>query len=359
MNRKLGPVARATVAATAMVLLSATVASAHTPVAGAVRKYTQDTALQYKWEGSYPTWFTGAMGSAFGIDWTNTTYNNSRKPTFSYSASGAGTVSYKAPSGVAQCDIYPDWIGCSDNWGATNFKVILRNFTQAPTKSWIWVQTTGTCSGTCFDLRRVAAHEIEHVTLAVGSHDGQGESNTIMGSTTPSYDTTGWATHHVQKCDEAAFQLKYDLAALSGRYADCFDHVTGHGVNGLVSTATISAPVASACYGTALSITGRLEIQTNANYETLGGNPLASRTVLIDRKLRSAGSWPPTNYSSAVATNANTGNNWSRSFTESGTSGSITYDYRVRYLGEAGVDPVTSGVVSLTWRFPCPLGGGP
>lgn len=42
MNRKPGPVARAGAAATALILLSATVASAHTPVSGAVRKYTQD-----------------------------------------------------------------------------------------------------------------------------------------------------------------------------------------------------------------------------------------------------------------------------------------------------------------------------
>lgn len=295
----------------------------------------------------------GGDGVAFGIDWTNTTYNNSRKPTFSYSASGAGTVSYKAPSGVYRCDRY-DWIGCSTNWGLGSFQVILRNFTQAPTRPYSWVQTTGSCSGTCFDARRVAAHEIEHVTLGVGGHDEQGESNTIMASTTPWSPTSGWATHHVQKCDEAAFQLLYDLAALAGVYADCFDHITGHGVNGLVSTATASAPIASACYGTALSITGRLEILTNSNYGTLGGNPLASRTVFIDRKLHSAGTWTA-DYSSAVATNANTGTNWSRSFTENGTSGSVTYDYRAHYKGEAGVDAAYSGVVSLTWKAPpCP-----
>ncbi|MFH0751785.1 MAG: hypothetical protein V2B17_08110 [Chloroflexota bacterium] len=335
-----------------MILLSATVTLAHTPVAGAVREYSQDTALQYKWGGSYPTWFTGAMGSAFGIDWTNSTYNNSRKPTFSYAASGAGTVSYKSPFGVPACD--GDWIGCSTAWGSTSWQVILRNFTQAPVRPYSWVQTTGSCTGTCFDARRVALHEIEHVTLAVSGHDSQGETNTIMASTTPSSPATGWATHHVQKCDEAAFQLKYDLAALAGRYADCFDHIAGHGSTGLVSTATISAPVASACYGTALSITGRLEIQTNTNYGTLGGNPLASRTVYIDRKLHSSGTWTA-DYSSAVATNANTGNNWSRSLTQSGSSGSITYDYRAHYKGEAGVDPVYSGVVSLTWKAPpCP-----
>ncbi len=359
MNRRSAPVARATVAAVALLLLSATVVAAHTPVAGAVREYGQDTALQYKWEGTYPSWFTGAAGSAFGIDWTNSTYSNSRLPTFSYSASGTGTVSYKSPSGVPACDSVA-WVGCSTAWGSTSWRVILRNFSQAPLPPFTgtWVQATGSCSNTCFDARRVALHEIEHVTLAVSGHDGQGESNTIMAATTPSSPTTGWATHHIQKCDQAAAQLLYDLAALAGVYADCFDHVTGHGVSGLVSSATASAPVASACYGTALSINGRLEVQTNTNYGTLSGNPLASRTVYVDRKLHSAGTWT-VDYATAVANNSNTGNNWSRSFTESGTSGSVTYDFRAHYKGETGVDPAYSGVVSLTWRYPCPLSGSP
>ena len=360
MDARFRLVARAMAAAAVMFLVGATAASAHTPVAGAVREYAQGTALQYKWGAAYPSWFTGAMGSAFGIDWTNSTYSNSRVPTFSYSASGAGTVWYKSTTGIPQCD-GSNWIGCSNGWGSSSWQVFLRDFTQPPFPSGFtgtWVQTTGSCSNTCFDLRRVALHEIEHVTLGVGGHDAQGEVNTIMASATPSSPTTGWATHHIQKCDQAAAQLLYDLAALAGVYADCFDHVTGHGVVGLVSTATATAPVASACYGTALSISGRLEVQANANYGTLGGNPLASRTVYIDRKLQSSGTWT-VDYATTTASNANTGTNWSRSFTENGTSGSVTYDYRAHYRGETGVDPAYSGVVSLTWRYPCPLGPAP
>lgn len=357
MNRRSISLARAAVAAMAILLLSATVASAHTQVAGAVRNYSQDTALPYKWGGPYPTWFTGAMGSAFGIDWTNSTYNNSRKPTFSYSASGAGTVIHDSTTGVFGCDSVA-WIGCAAGWGLTTWRVWVRDFAKAPAlPAYKWVQTTGTCSNTCFDLRRVALHEIEHVTLAVSGHDSQGETNTIMASTTPSSPTTGWATHHIQKCDAAAAQILYDVANTAGVYADCFDHIAGHGVNGLISSASASAPIASACYGTALSITGRLEIQANANYGHLGGNPLSSRTVFIDRKLRAASTWTVDDASAAASNSA--GNNWSRSFTQTGSSGSITYDYRAHYKGEAGVDPVYSSVVSLTWRYPCPLSGGP
>lgn len=351
MNRILGPVARAAAAALAMLLVGATVVSAHTPVAGAVREFSPGTSLQYGWGGVYPTWFTGALGSAFGADWTTSAWNNAQKPTFSYVAGGAGTVSYEPTTAVPACNLIA-WIGCANNWGTTTWNVWVRDFTRSPTLPYRWVQTTGTCSGTCFDLRRVALHEIEHVTLSVSNHDEQGELNTVMASVTPWSPTTGWNTHHVQKCDEAAFQLLYDLSAMAGVYADCFDHVTGHGVGGLVSTATASAPIASTCYGTALSITGRLAIQTNTNYGTLSNNPLASRTVYIDRKLHSSSTWTA-DYSSAVATSAGTGNNWSRSFSQTGSSGSITYDYRAHYKGEAGVDPGYSSVVSLTWSSVC------
>jgi hypothetical protein len=359
MDARIRLLAGATAAA-ALVLLVATAASAHTPIAGAERRYPQDTTLQYKWGGSYPSWFTNAMGFAFGIDWTNSRYSNARLPKFSYSASGAGTVWYKSTTGFRECDDV-DWVGCANRFGQPNWEVFLRDFTQNPKPqsfTGTWVQTTGSCSNTCFDLRRVALHEIVHVTMGVRLHDPQLERDTIMRDRVPWSPNFGWDTHHIRRCDRAAAQLKYDLAALAGGYADCFDHIAGAGVAGLVSTLTASAPVTSACYGTALTISGRLEIQQNANYETLAGNPLASRTVFIDRKLRSSSTWT-LNFATATASNANTGNNWSRSFTESGGSTSVTYDYRARYRGETGVDPASSGVVSLTWRHPCPLATGP
>lgn len=174
MDTRIRLLAGSTAAAALLLLFVTTAASAHTPVAGAERRYPQDTTLQYKWGGSYPSWFTNAMGFAFGIDWTNSTYSNARLPKFSYSASGAGTVWYTSSTGLYGCDSV-DWVGCA----------------------------------------------------------------------------------------------------------------------------------------------------------------------------------------TATASNANTGNNWSRSFTESGGSTSVTYDYLARYRGETGVDAASSGVVSLTWRHPCPLGTGP
>lgn len=223
------------------------VALAHLPVGGAVKEYVDYTSLPSKWGASgYPSWFTNGMATAFGADWPSSSYNNTRMPTFSYSSSGAGTVWYKGTTGIAACDGNNQWIGCSSGWGSTSWNVWLRNFAANGYDSFGWYDT-GSCSGTCFDSRRVALHEIEHVSLAVTNHDSQGELNTIMGSATPSYPNSGWNTHQIQRCDESAAQLLYDVAASAGPYADCFDHITNHGTYGLVTSGTVAATSYGVC----------------------------------------------------------------------------------------------------------------
>ncbi len=131
------------------------------------------------------------------------------------------------------------WIGCSAGWSTATWQIWLRDFSQSGLGDSGWIDS-GSC-GTCFDARRVALHEIEHVTLGVANHDGQGELYTIMGSATPSRPSQGWNTHQIQRCDEAAAQLLYDVASSAGVYAGCFDHILHHGTSGLVSAATVAA----------------------------------------------------------------------------------------------------------------------
>ena len=54
-----------------------------------------------------------------------------------------------------------------------------------------------------------------------------------------------------------------------------------------------------------------------------------------------------------ATTSAQTGYNWSRSFTENPAI-TTTYDYRLHYLGEAGVAASYSATLSLTFLKPCP-----
>jgi hypothetical protein len=346
--------ARVPAAVTAGIVISQLVvgqASAHVPNPGAAQLYDNSpvVTLSYKWGGSPPAWLTGAAQTALETDYPNRAFNNSRMPVFAFSATGSGQVVYSSAA-LSPCGTgNPDWLQCATGGGGTSWRIYLRNFGASGKTSWYWYQQTNTCPAgkTCWDVRRALMHEILHITMAA-SHDAQGESNTVMASTTPWSPNVGWNTHHIQRCDEAAAQLKYGVVNSAGVIADCFDDIAGHGVNGLISVATTSATSYAGCTGQGVSAAGRLAIKTTANYERLSNLPLTNRTVYFDRKLHSATTWT-LNYLSAVASNV-AGNNWTRNL---GAPASGTYDFRVHYGGEAGVDPSNQPIFTVLWSTAC------
>ena len=163
---------------------------AHDPTSGAVGEYPPGTSLTFRFGGAtYPAAIQSAIQTGLTADWSTATWNNSRLPRFSYSASGSGQVIYS--SAVASpCNTgHTDWLQCASNWGSPSFRIYIRNFAAAPHGSWTWCNLS--FSGTCWDVERALMHEAEHVTLGVGSHDGQGESNTVMGAVSPGTPTSG------------------------------------------------------------------------------------------------------------------------------------------------------------------------
>ena len=170
-----------------------------------------------------------------------------------------------------------------------------------------------------------------------------------MSSATPNSPNSGWNVHHIQPCDEAAAQLLYDVRNSAGQYSNCFDHLANAVPAGLDSNLYTQYTGYGECNGSAITVAGRLEVTDFASYKQLGGNPLTSRTIYFDRRLRGATTW--VGVGTTVATNAS-GFNWSKSFS-SGTAGNVTYEYRARYLGESGVGGATSAIFTSTWGAAC------
>ena len=185
--------------------------------------------------------------------------------------------------------------------------------------------------------------------MAIGSHDSQGESNTIMGPVSPWYPNAGWNTHTIQRCDESAAQLLIGLGSPNGPLGDCFDHVAGHGAAGLVPALTNSTTTAGACLGQIATLTGSFGIASDSRYKVLSGQRLGGRTVWFDRKLHSATTWT-LNVASTIS--GASGTNWSRGFS-TGSSTTITYDIRPHTGSEAGLDAATAPIVTVTWGIVC------
>ncbi len=330
------------------VLILAGPVAAHDPTSGAIAEYPPGTSLSYRFGGTgYPSWVQSASQAALGPDWTSSSFNNARLPSFSYSASGSGTVSYSSSTASPCGTGNTQWLQCASNWGSSAWRIYIRNFSGAPYGSWTWCNIS--FSGTCWDVERALLHETEHVTMGINSHDAQGESNTIMGSASPWYPNTGWNTHHIQRCDESAAQLVTGLGSAYGPLGECFDHVSGHGVAGLVPSLTNATASVRTCLSQVAYLSGSFGIAPDSRYRALAGQSLAGRTVWFDRKLHSATTWT-LNVASAVTGTA--GTNWSRGFS-TGSTTTITYDIRPHTGSEAGLDPATAPIVAVTWGITC------
>jgi hypothetical protein len=322
--------------------------AARTPTAGDVREYAPGTVLSYRYGAAgYPSWMQTAIQAALGADWRTASANNTRLPTYSYSASGGGAVYYSA-SATSPCGTgNTQWLQCASNWGTSSWRIYVRNFSGAPYGNWTWCNIS--FSGTCWDAERALVHEAEHVTMGIANHDSQGEANTVMGSVSPWYANTGWNTHHIQRCDEAAGQLLYGMLAPSGPVADCFDSIAGHGSVGLIPALTAPVKSISACRSQTATLSGGFAVASNGQYAAMSGQSLAGRTVWFDRKLHSGSTWTLNVASAVTATGAT---NWSRSFS-SGTTTAVTYDFRPHTASELGLDGATGPTITVTWGAAC------
>lgn len=336
---------RSFVLAVACLALLAGPTLAQTPTAGAARWYAPGTALKFRFGGVTPTWAQQAIQSAT-TDFSSKAWNNSRTPTFSFSAGGAATISYSG-SFVSPCGTgNRQWLQCSANWGAAGFQIFVRNFSAAPISNWTWCDIA--IAGTCWDAERALLHEMEHVVMGVGNHDPQGNENTIMGATAPWYPTATWNLHHIQRCDEAAAQLAYGVGSPFGQFADCLRGLARTPQTDLVPVMKPSVIAMTLCNFQQAVLKGRFAIANLPAYQALADSPLAGRTIWFDRRLYTS-SVSTRNIASTTASAAS-GVNWSQTFSGP-PSGTVTYIYGLHASAETGVGASLGSSVTVTWRM--------
>lgn len=302
---------------------------------------TDNATLTYRFVGSVPGWLQTAFNSAVQEEWLAN--NNSRAPRFVLSSSGAGSVMYASASPCAPA--VPDWIGCTRDWGKPNWRIWIRSGIIGG-----HCENNNNASG-CYRAGRIALHEAEHATLTT-SESPQSALDTNMGGC-GGYchkPNSGWDSNSWKECDQAAFQLKYGLQSLSGQYSSCLDHVAGAGSGGLAVVQTVNSSTGTTCTGVPISRSGRIATKTLSGYGLLSNLGIAGRLIRIDRKLSSSSTWT-LNWASFTTSTNQTGYNWSRSFSESVAG---TYNYRVRFAGEAGL-AYSDMILTITYiNSPCP-----
>jgi hypothetical protein len=245
---------------------------------------------------------------------------------------------------------------CADNdrngdGDKSDWFIFIRNFDGAPIDSdgvpWRWRDDGSSLSNVAFDLRRNVLHEAIHITMAVGNHDPQSASVTLMTAVSPDDNDVGWETRRLEQCDHARAQMIFGIERNTGTIANCFDHISNAGSNGLRSVVTLSTADTTVCNGDVITLSGALRLGNYASYGALQAETLAGRTVSVRRD------------GVAYATRTTSDPNGTYSLT-AGRASSGT-DSFVSTNANEGAEAVTgdaSAVVSVTWS-PYPTCEGP
>ena len=339
----------AAVAACALTLAAFQVALARIPTPGGSKgSLTADSTVRYKYHlTTYPTWLTDAVDDSF-VNYYHDANHNSHAPDLAHFQNSATADLHFVGASASPCSGRTDWIQCTSGLATPSWDIYVRDFDGAPLGGTAWWEDTPHCTGgtgsSCFYIHRALIHESGHAMLSFDDLTGWSESDTVMNGRDPDVGTTG-ATHwDYQRCDEAASQLLWDLKTSAGEYGDCFNGITDHGVNGLVTNLTLSTGTnLFACNGQAIVASGRIEVKDFASYGPLGGNPLTNRTVWFDRGAT-------TKWTSTTASNAN-GDNWSMSF--GGSNVTYTFVAHFDYTSGSGLDASQTRTFTFHWSSSC------
>jgi hypothetical protein len=342
MNRRSRSVGTCLALVLGLMLGHPLLASAHTPIDWSRKYSTDNKVLSWKYGGTYPAWVTSHVADTLGVDWSDADTNNSRVPSFSYSSSGAGRVYYTS-SMTSPCSGGAVWLACAMGGGTTGWEIHIRNLDGAPTSSWAWYDETSSCASgaVCFRLQRSLIHEPIHLTFGT-EHSTEAQVDTVFTANQPSYSNPGGSTTELRRCDQAATQLAYDLRDMAGPYGDCFDHISNGTSSGLRTDLTVSPSSIAVCQGTAVAVSGRLQVHDYSSYKELGANPLEGRLVRFDLD-------GTANVASTTATDTSApAPNWSRVFS-SASYGSRTYVAHFDRDAGAGLASSPDASFTITW----------
>ena len=319
-----------------LAVFSATPVTAALPTPASGVTWDQNQRVDYRWrDGSEPpAWAKSAMNGAAADS------NSSRKAkaaTFSYDADGRSWLAYTD-------DLPTNWaIGYTVRSLPESFTIRMRpHGTQLDWGTLRWCEFyDGEPPNGCYDLEMVTLHEFGHAqTLGhVNEADVDTYTDTLMHATgLRSKAKVGWNQHVFGRCDVARLQIRYQPLTTSTPISTCLD---------LPTEMSLSPNTSGVAYGTAVTLTAKLKIDGNASYASLAGEPLAGRSVVLQRRALGSSTWATIGDMSAVTDDPG---RYVKTLTLT-----TTYDWRAVFSapGDEGLDGAISSVSRLSVTYGC------
>jgi hypothetical protein len=309
------------------------------PVFGGVL-YAQNQELRFRWKAGQEPPAAMQLAIRQGAGDANAT-RNSRAATFVPDPAGASWINYGLD---VACGV--NGLACFSRVGAPNsFTMSFRE--NGHRYDWgilRWCEMTGRPNG-CFDARNSALDEFGHVEILthhVNFADQSDYLDAVVQTIQRVKPQDGYDAHVFARCDVASLQRKYDMLNWAAPYSTCLD---------LTTTLTISAP-AWVTYGANVPFSATLTVVDLAAYERLGGNPVSSRTITIQRRPPGVAAWVSVGTMIAAA--------GAGSYTFTAPSQTATYEWRAVFTKPAGeglrgdTSPTVTVTVSSCRTAPCP-----
>ena len=280
--------------AAVLIALSLTVggASAHGPdptLSGGPFGQNQD--LRFRWRaGSVPT---AAIRTAILAAATAANAGRaSRAATLTFDAAGPNLIGY----GIgATCGV--NGLACFTRDAPDGFTMWLRE--QGHVFDWgtmKWCQSYTTPPNGCYDAETIALDEFGHFE-GLDHHANYADDRDYEDAVVQTYSRTkpaaGWNARAFGACDQATLQRRYDVSSWTAKYSTCAS---------LATTVTVSASPAWVGLGATVTVTATLRVADVDGYERLANNPLAGRSVTLQRRVTGTTAWVGAGTMSAGAT---------------------------------------------------------
>ena len=257
------------------------VAAAHGPdpvLSGGL--FAQSQSLEFRWRAGAepPTAIrTAIRAAADDIGATRA----SKAATFAYDSAGASPIGY-GPG--ATCGV--NGLACFTRSVPSGFTLWLRE--QGHVFDWgtlRWCQMYTTAPNGCYDAETIALDEFGHVEILnhhVNYSDDRDYDDAVVQTFSRTKPATGWNMHVLGRCDVATLQREYDVLSWTTDYSTCLD---------IDTVLTLSASPASIAADASTTLTAVLKVVDRDAYERLGGNPVSSRIVKLQRRSVGATTW--------------------------------------------------------------------
>jgi hypothetical protein len=263
-----------------LLLTVATSATGHAPDPIFSGRWNQNQVLTYAWRSGAvpPSAYQGPIKAAAA---DINASRSSQAATFAYSSGASNLVGYGTG---ATCGTLG--IACFSRSPTTSFTVWMRE--QGHKFDWgslRWCQAYSSWPDGCYDVENIILDELGHVEILNHHGNLSGESDyldAVVQAGSRTKPSAGYSAHSLGRCDVAALQVQYDMQNWGAKYSTCLS---------LTTTLALTANPAAIAKGASTTLTAALKVADVATYSRLALNPVALRTVVLQRRPSGTTTW--------------------------------------------------------------------